>query len=197
MNTEEMEKKELAACRKLAERHMTGPRDGSDRKAWEHAQDVAEAVEKYGWIHPDDWYFWVCVAWLHDVLEDGDEMTEARLAGELVEEGVAQHRAQAMADSVQVLTKTRGESAAYFARIAASGQWQLALTKLLDRRTNLREGRNVFTRKRWNRYVKETQDHVLPLIACVDEMLRVELLLSITQAMIKPHRHPPGAQGSG
>jgi hypothetical protein len=101
-----------------------------------------------------------------------------------------------MADSVPVLTKTSGESAAYFARISASGQWQLSLIKLLDRRTNLREGRNVFTRKRWNNYVKETKDHVLPLIACVDEMLRVELLLSITQAMIKPRRHPPGARVS-
>ena len=182
--TEEMEKRELEFCRELAKRCMPGLRDDSDRLAWEHAEDVARAVQEREWVHPDGWSFWVCVAWLHDVIEDCDDMDEARLAQELESAGSFQSRAQEMARMVQVLSKRKGEGPGYFQRIKECGHWQLSLIKVLDRLANLREGRRAFKRKRWLAYVKETEEHILPLLANVDEGLRVPLLLSLTTAMV-------------
>lgn len=183
--TEAMEALEVAVCRNLAVQKMAGTRDGSGRPAWKHAEDVAETVQSYGWIHPEDWRFWVCVAWLHDLLEDVGGMTLQRLAEELIAGGILPHRAKALADSVRILSKSKGETEEYFQRIQDCGQWQLSLIKILDRLANLTEGRKVFVRKRWNAYVEETERYVVPLVANVDSMLQERLLLQLGMAMVR------------
>lgn len=182
--SEEMEPLELATCQELARRLMQGTRDGSDRPAWRHAEDVAEAVQGYGWIHPEGWSFWVCVAWLHDLLEDCEGLTDNSLAEELVAGGVLPFRAREFVRVVTILTKEKGEAAPYFQRIQDCGQWQVSLIKLLDRIANLVEGRKTFTRKRWKAYVEETERYVFPLVGNVDPMLQERLLLDLGTAIV-------------
>jgi len=66
----------------------------------------------------------------------------------------------------------------------------LSLIKILDRLANLREGRRVFTRRRWREYVAETEQHVVPLVGNVDVMLQEKLLFELGAAMVgRPARH--------
>ena len=183
MISEEIERQELAVCRELVVRLMEGTRDGSDRPWWRHAEDVAEAVLGYGWIHPEGWMFWGCVAWMHDLLEDCDGLTDEKLVQELVAGGVLPFRATELVRMVGILTKTKGEGGEYFQRIRDCGQWQLSLIKILDRLANLREGRPVFSESRWAGYVEETRQHILPLVAIVDADLRERLLVELEAAM--------------
>ena len=184
MITEEIEQQELDICRQTTIRLMKGTRYGSNRPAWAHAQDVAEAVSPYGWIHPEGWRFWVCVGWLHDILEDCEGVTDETLAHELVSSGVLPFRATELVCLVRILTKEKGETESYFQRIRDCGHWQLSLIKILDRIANLREGSRVFPRKRWIAYVDETKQHVVPLIANVDANLCERLMLELAYAMV-------------
>ena len=184
MVTDEIEHQELDICRGLAVCFMQGTRDGSDRPAWRHAEDVAEAVLGYGWIHPEGWTFWGCVAWLHDVIEDCEGLTDETLTQELASSGVQAPRAKEFVRLVKMLTKEKGETEPYFRRIRDSGQWQLSLIKILDRIANLREGKRVFTRRRWSQYVAETEQYVVPLVGNVDVMLREKLLLDLGLAIV-------------
>ena len=51
MISTEMEELEVKVCRELAQRFMTGTRDGSKRPTWRHAEDVAGAVGGV-WLEP-------------------------------------------------------------------------------------------------------------------------------------------------
>ena len=184
MITEEMERAELVVCKGLAQKYMPGTRDGSDRPSWKHAEDVAQAVARLESLHPEGWSFWVSVAWLHDLLEDGEGLDQARLSQDLEASGIISGRAAELARMVQILSKEKGEGAEYFQRIAQCGHWQLSLVKVLDRLANLREGRGVFTKKRWRAYVKETEENIVPLLANVEKEAAVGLLLELGRAMV-------------
>lgn len=138
------------------------------------------------------------MAWLHDLLEDCDGLTDEKLNQELVTAGVLPVRAEELVGLVRLLTKEKGEGEAYFQRIQEWVQWQVSLVKLLDRIANLREGSKVFTERRWRAYVEETERYVLPLISRVDGLLHQRILLELGMAMVgRPRRCRTCSCGSG
>jgi hypothetical protein len=184
---------ELAACEDAARTYMTGTRDGSNRPAWKHAEEVAAAMEDVrAFLAAEaELRFWQGVGWLHDVLEDCDELDSGGLIGELVLRGVHESRAAELVRMVQSLTKAPGEVETYFQRIHESRIWQLCYLKVADRILNLQEGQDVFTRKRWGAYVQESKLHVLPLLSDLPAGVRSKLFFVFTLSMFRSKRRGP------
>jgi len=143
---------------KFARYWMPGKRDGGNRPAWAHPEDVVrvlttEVPEVPDWI---DREVLTDVAWLHDVLEDSDfPDTESMFRREFPVE---------VCNKVDLLSRYKGTSArVYFDTLYNWGDATVLLVKLADRLCNLREGASVFDDARWERYVTETHFRVLPL----------------------------------
>ena len=187
-----LESVEVEACADIARAHMTGTRDGSDRSSWRHAQDVAECVEDLDVILlSQELRFWKGVGWLHDVLEENRALAATDLTEALVERGVDRERATSLVSMVQLLTKEEGEVDSYFARIRDAGIWQLNYIKIADRIVNLQEGKGVFPRKRWSRYVEETKAHMLPLLENLPDGIRGKLFFVLAMSMFRTKRRGP------
>ena len=187
-----LEERDVMACADIAREHMTGTRFRSDRPAWRHAEDVAACMEDVRrFLSKPELFFWQGVGWLHDVLEDCEDLDGAGLTGELVERGVDPGRAAAVVAMVEILTKEEGEVETYFQRIRDAGLWELSYVKVADRLMNLQEGKPVFTRKRWNRYVRETKAYVLPMLEDLPDGIRGKLFFVLAMSMFHSGRRGP------
>jgi GTP pyrophosphokinase len=94
----------------------------------------------------------IAAAILHDVVED-TEVTYTDIKNEFNE---------AIADLVQLLTKTKGgDLRVYYENI--KNNIFAAVIKLSDRCHNISTAAGTFTRARLEKYVKETYDFVIPL----------------------------------
>lgn len=195
MASRDRDEREQQACVRLAQRFDTDPWEGSERPGWQHAMQLAQALDRYGWVDSGDWSFWVNVAWLHELLENRPTMTQQRLGESLVAEGVQSIRAHAMARMVAVLTRSRGEGIEVFRRVRKAHDWQLSLIKVLDRILHLEQGRKTMEEGRWNASVRETRTHVIPLIANVDGELALGLLEDLGKAMASSGRGARGRPG--
>ena len=193
MTTERiLDPNEVSACAELAQTEMTGTREGSDRPTWKHAEEVAAGMEDVrGFLPAPELLFWQGVGWLHDVLEDCESLDAHKLVDELTRRGVDAKRAAAVVEMVEILTKRKGEVETYFQRIRQAGIWQLSYLKIVDRVLNLQEGKDVFTRKRWNRYVQETKEHVIPLFEDLPDGIGMRLFLILSLSMFRTKRRGP------
>lgn len=142
-------------AKKIAIREMKGHRNGSYRPSWRHPEDVVELVRKVpGPFNENSRRYLEAVAWLHDVLEDTNVTPE-----ELIAEGIPEH----VVEGVIALTKRKGLSTEVYYWILNRRSDLVKIVKCCDRIANLREGKNVFEARRWERYVQETEGFVWPL----------------------------------
>ena len=184
---------EVSVCAELARTFMTGTRDDSDRPTWRHAEEVAAGLEDLRTFLPTpELLFWQGVGWLHDVLEDCESLDAAKLVNKLTRRGVDAEQAGAIVEMVELLTKQEGEVETYFLRIRQSGIWQVSYIKIVDRILNLQEGKDVFVRKRWSKYVQETKDHVIPLFEDLpDGIGGMRLFFILSLSMFRTKRRGP------
>lgn len=160
---------------------MPGTRDGSDRPAWKHPQDVVKmltlAPGRTCAPHQDEASHLLTVAMLHDILEDGVKENGDRA-------GVDDLRGfpdDVVADIV-ALTRGVGEpKLAYLARLPAASA-RVAEVKCADRLCNLIEGRKAFSNKRWIKYLGETYLYILPLTERVEQLTGAWLAREILKA---------------
>lgn len=151
----EMSPDVVVLAEKLAKKHMKGCRNGSDRPAWKHPEDVAALVRKVPGIRdPNTQAYLEAVAWLHDILEDTEMTKEALLAA-----GIPRH----VVLGVEALTKEDWMTTNWYYRKLDEGFELARIVKACDRICNLREGKPVFEARRWERYVRETREYVWPL----------------------------------
>ena len=148
------------SAKDLAVRWLRGFRDGKEvRPAWKHPEDVVLLVQE---IMPEEPRLQE-IAWAHDLLEDGvkEDGTPVR------EEDIPAE----ILPAVLVLTK-RNE--AYWQLLRKSDE-ACRTVKCCDRIANLTEGARSFSQERWEKYVLETKEHVLPLakgLSCESWLVR-------------------------
>lgn len=114
----------------------------------------------------------LAVALLHDVLEDTDVGMEAmrdRMGADIT-------------NAVELLTKEEvpsgGKAArdsAYYAGIINGGE-VVRLVKGADRVDNLRGMKQLNDPERWEKYVKETKEHILPIAEMTNPVLHQKLV---------------------
>jgi len=152
-------------------------RDGRDQAPYlSHPLRVALVLaEEVGRTEGD----LVAVALLHDVLEDTSVKMEA-----LRDEVGAD-----IANAVELLSKEQvpqsgkeARDSAYYAGIINSGEI-VRLVKCADRVDNLRGLKTLNDPERWEKYVKETQDHILPIAEMTNPILH-QLLVDM---IASPH----------
>ena len=160
----------------LAKRWMTGYRHGRPgvdlRRAWEHPADLVTLLaERPGEFSEAGQVKAMAIAWLHDVIEDGRKEDGSRVAADdlrtlVIEHGNQEHEPyldHSVVDGVIQLTHVEGTSKISYYESLKDVDYISKLVKCVDRICNLREGMNVFSPLRWNRYVLETQKYILPL----------------------------------
>lgn len=156
-------------------RHGDQWRRGSETPYWVHLVRVALELARWDRATP----VLVQAALLHDVIEDTPSTSAEVLEGFGPE----------VAGLVGWLTAPPGRdvaaSAAYYARLAASGPPDAHVLKLADRIDNLRSIQALVMRtgdrhRRWaGRYLERTQEHVVPLTATAPSIARVTLFTAM------------------
>ena len=160
----------------LAKQLMTGYRHGrpgtAPRRAWEHPADlVALLAERPGEFSEAGQVKAMAMAWLHDVIEDGRKEDGRRFTANDLRSLVVGHDVpgrepyldNSVVDGVVQLTHAEGTSKVSYYETLKDIDYIPKLVKCVDRICNLREGVNVFSPLRWDRYVLETRKYVLPL----------------------------------
>lgn len=160
---------------------MPGLRQGSSRPAWEHPRDLVKLLHELRAAHPTEadedpmfrqleeegFQAMVDIAWMHDLLEDGRKEDGTSVsADDLRKEGFAVE----VVEGVVALTHNEGEQKVeYLARLIKTLKPKTAIVKCVDRICNLREGKPVFKDRRWARYVRETDDYIMPLLGLIQD----------------------------
>jgi len=158
----------ISLSEELCKRWMVGKRHTlpgePEREAWRHPEDLVKLIDE--WPTPKAWnpnylVHLKCVAWLHDVPEDGKHedgrpVTERDLHAAGIELIVIK-------DVMHLTQEPNEDKATYLARLLAQGTLTAKVVKCIDRTCNLREGRPTFKDGRWGRYVAETEKFILPL----------------------------------
>ncbi len=156
-----------------AEAHKDQWRDGRDNAPYiSHPLRVALILaEEAGRTDGD----LLSVALLHDVLED------TRVSMEAMRDAMGAD----ITNAVEVLTKedvpSGGKAArdsAYYAGIINGGEIA-RLVKCADRLDNLRGIKTLNDPERWEKYVKETREHILPIAEMTNADLSRKLLDTI------------------
>jgi (p)ppGpp synthase/HD superfamily hydrolase len=161
--------------------YRQGPRNERRRSAWEHPQDLVTLLGELPNQDPTTQDHLVRVAWLHDIIEDGDTGTgEPVTPDDLRKEGVA----EAVIDDVVALTQDpKEDKPTYLARLHKASE-KAKLVKCVDRICNLREGSRCFKDKRWARYIRETREYIIPLTQDLSESHRVWAIKLLEEAMV-------------
>jgi (p)ppGpp synthase/HD superfamily hydrolase len=163
----------------LAKKWMLGHRQGAPgmapREAWRHPEDLVRLIDE--WPMPSGWNknvrtYLKCVAWLHDLLEDGVKDDGAQVTEQDLRDAGAEWAI--VRDVVSLSILPGEEKTAYLERLVKAS-WAAQLAKCFDRICNLREGKDVFKDHRWERYTHETQVYILPIAHRLDPWLFDEL----------------------
>ncbi len=173
----------------LAIRWIPGFRNGSDRPAWKHPEDVANLVRSVPGVRPDleTQGYLEALAWTHDLLEDGVKEDGARVTEEdLLAEGLPPE----VVVGVRLLSKEPWMTEAWYARQVTGAPVLVQIVKCCDRIANLTEGAPVFKDKRWSNYVRETEAWILPMALAMSPpygaWLANELKKRIAARSVKP-----------
>lgn len=152
------------------------------RDAWEHPQDLVRILgdewpKPAGVWNPNFVPYLQCVAWTHDLFEDGEhEEGRGVVADDLLREGVPLY----ICIDVAHLTIRPGESKdEYLARVVREATLAARIVKCVDRTGNLREGALVFKEPRWNRYVAESERYIIPMAEKVAPWFADQMRLAI------------------
>lgn len=174
----------------IARRWMKGTREGPGlRYAWEHPQDLVNMIMKEmpTTASEEEQAMRVEVAWLHDILEDGEKENGARVEAiydlaklttpEVLEDVLCltrRERNEMRSGRVEMAPEPKEE---YLSRFKGYSP-RVRLVKCVDRICNLREGKTTFKDHRWIRYVGETYYFIYPLAKDLPEgpWLQQELL---------------------
>lgn len=168
--------------RDLAIRWLPGLRHKSTRHAWRHAEDVAKLVEALPFESDRERRAAMAVAWGHDLIEDGK--TEAGLGVSILtlrEAGVPPE----IVRDIHSLTKTPGQTKEEYIDNVRLGPLRVQIVKCCDRTANLTEALTCFSGARWERYVHETLDWILPMAESLPELFKLALaprLLELTKS---------------
>lgn len=179
----------------LAKRWMTGERQGpvidgqAPRRAWEHPQDLVRFLDiELPCDDPKEQEDRACLAWLHDLLEDGIKEDGSRvLPHDLTLAGIEDYLVDDVIDLSQGPDETKLQ---YLCRLSTLSQ-RAKPVKCGDRICNLREGRTVFNNRRWIRYVGETCYFIYPLTESIVSLkerayLRGELVRAVNARQLLP-----------
>lgn len=159
---------------KLARRWMPGFREGASgkphRAAWEHPRDIVREIRDVlanpmmleGAPGPVSLVELEDLGWLHDIIEDGrKEDGSPVLERDLIDQGIGED----LVDGVVMLTHWPDEEKdSYLARLLNAASWKVRIVKGFDRLCNLKEGAPLFKDRRWERYVRETDTFILPML---------------------------------
>jgi (p)ppGpp synthase/HD superfamily hydrolase len=172
----------------LAKRWMPGFRQTipgqAARRSWEHPQDLVKLLaERPGEFSEAGQMKAVCIAWMHDLLEDGIKEDGKRVTkNDLIDEFDL-----SVVRGVQELTHVDGTPKYRYLENLGKIEYIYKLVKCVDRICNLREGRQVFKPARWARYVGETQQYILPLTDPLRDGTNEWLKKLLLEAMALPH----------
>lgn len=135
---------------------------------FEHPRAVAWIL--FDELHIYDWQL-MCIALLHDMIEDSFIMRPKRLEINFGHE---------VAMGVKYMTKEAGKTKdEYWQRLQLSGDWRSVMCKLADRMHNLRTLGDMLPEKQQRKLV-ETKDKIYPLFVVAEE--------------ITPHKYQSAAQ---
>jgi (p)ppGpp synthase/HD superfamily hydrolase len=171
----------MGKAEEIAKRWMHGTRQGSLRPAWAHPADVVVLLREMPGVRtPELDRFYEEVAWLHDIVEDGRKHDGSYVSsGDLTKEGISAE----VIDAVIALSHREGEDkVSYLVRLRDASP-RVKTVKAADRVCNLREGLRTFKNARWGRYVRETQQFILPLLEDVPSFESVWLGALLVEAM--------------
>jgi (p)ppGpp synthase/HD superfamily hydrolase len=152
--------------RSLAVRWMLGTRQGSNRPAWKHPEDVATLTQELpGKRTLYTQHLLEAVAWGHDLLEDGVQEDGTRVTSATLQA----HRVNDLVlIGIHDLSKWPGvEKASYIKQVREAAPF-IQIVKCCDRIANLTEGVDWFKDRRWARYAAETKDWILPMAEALD-----------------------------
>lgn len=172
--------RDIEILSRLAKTTIPGCRHGSSRPMWEHSGDVAHLAGSVPGFMADELDLMVAVGWGHDLLEDGILDGKPVTVETLRAHGVSE---DALAGII-ALTREEGMSeGAYYTERLKPARSAFRAVKLCDRLANLREGKAVFTATRWEAFVKETHEIILPLADGLPEEAAAWLLKEIHDAI--------------
>jgi (p)ppGpp synthase/HD superfamily hydrolase len=183
---EKEEKTQLELARELAQRWMPGNRQSKPgiptREAWRHPEDIVKMID---WWAPESSTPFVnhmkCVAWLHDIIEDGRREDGSIISStDLLVTGV---HIDIISDVLH-LTQGVDEDKALALERVSKAPLSARIVKCFDRICNLKEGSKTFKTGRWNRYIVQTREYIIPLAESVDQELECEWFVPEMEAAI-------------
>lgn len=151
----------------FAKRYMSGKRKNSEREAWRHPEDVAKLVDSLPHFAGMERERLIALAWLHDVLEDCEDVEAHTLSSAGIPSPV-------IADVI-ALTRRPGVPKEKYLSDLCSARRHVRLIKVLDRIANLREGASTMPTDWIIRYVYQTRTFFVPI--CRDLPSDVPMLL--------------------
>ncbi len=147
----ETEMEDIEAAYFFSKYAHRGQKRANGLRYFEHPRAVAWMI--FDELHIYDWQL-ICIALLHDMIEDSFIMRPKRLEINFGHE---------VAMGVKYMTKEDGlVDNDYWNRLLRTGDWRAAVCKLADRMHNLRTLGDVELAKQ-KRKLQETQDKVYPL----------------------------------
>lgn len=151
-------KQTLAALPLMREKHEGVDRDGSDVPYYVHPLTLACHAMAMG-IMDDDV---LAAALLHDVIEDTDTSLEDLPVGDRVREAV-----KLVSHNTYTGDKEKNKPV-YYGNIAKNPL--ASLIKCMDRCNNISSMATGFTKGKMIKYVKQTEEYVMPLLDVVKEV---------------------------
>lgn len=153
----------IKECEEIAKRWMLGNRQSApgipNRQAWRHPEDLVILIDEW----PDagnEAEHLKCVAWLHDIIEDGQKEDGSRITREdLLQIGIK----EIIIEDVIHLTQGENEPKELALSRIMRAPRTAKIVKCIDRICNLREGKLSFKDGRWARYIAQTDKYIIPI----------------------------------
>ena len=176
---------QLERAERLARQWMPGFRQAQPgqepRPSWEHPHDLVKLLaERPGDFSEAGQKMAICIAWMHDLLEDGvkEDGTPVTVSD------LGPDFDPRILDGVEQLTHPKGIDKLGYYRLLKDIDYLPRMVKCVDRICNLREGKLTFKPRRWERYVFETEQYILPLTEALRDETRDWLAQLLREAMI-------------
>lgn len=150
----------IQLAEKLAKRWMLTPRKGSNKPGWTHPENILKLYKNLlkpslgeldiKDIKPNI----VQLIWLHDILEDGkkedrSKVTEHDLENFMFDEYIIQ--------GIIWLTQDKRESKKQYLLSLKHAPYEVQVVKVLDRVSNLQEGKETRSEEWYKHYLRETK----------------------------------------
>lgn len=191
----------MTKAEKIARAWMPGTRQGSNRPAWAHPEDIVKFLQEMDEASMKVegcstlWHKRTLdIAWLHDIIEDGKKEDGSPVTEKDLEGALFSFNEDVVKCVVELTHRVGEEKITYLARLRYRTQAHLmpaaaVIVKLADRICNLREGAPTYKAARWARVIGETNTYIVPMLDALptfeQEWLRVRLMAAINLRPIK------------